>query len=99
MLLALLFLLSYIPPSINTVGVGSVVIVAQLAAEPFVVKYLPECVVCDGTTYTLDVLRSSVTEPEVPPPAIPVPATTAVMSPVEVNTCQEDVPPFQTYML
>jgi hypothetical protein len=49
MLLALLFLLSYIPPSINAVGVGSVVIVAQLAAEPFVVKYLPELPVCEGS--------------------------------------------------
>jgi hypothetical protein len=41
MLLALLFLLIYIPPSKNTVGVGSVVIVAQLAVEPLVVRYLP----------------------------------------------------------
>jgi hypothetical protein len=41
MLLALLFLLSYIPPSINTVGVGSVVIAAQLAVVPSVVKYSP----------------------------------------------------------
>jgi hypothetical protein len=41
MLLALLFLLSYIPPSINTVGVGSVVIASHEAAVPFVVKYFP----------------------------------------------------------
>jgi hypothetical protein len=41
MLLALLFLLSYIPPSINAVGVGSVVIVSHEAAVPFVVKYFP----------------------------------------------------------
>jgi len=53
MLLALLFLLSYIPPSINAVGVGSVVIVAQLAAEPLVVKYFPELPVCDGKASTV----------------------------------------------
>lgn len=43
--------------------------------------------------------RLSVTAPDVPPPERPVPALTAVMSPVEVKTCQEDVPPFQTYIL
>jgi len=75
------------------------VIAAHDAAEPFVVKYLPVCVSCAGTTYTLDVLRSRVTEPEVPPPLRPVPAFTAVISPVDVNTCHDDVLPFQTYIL
>lgn len=74
-------------------------IAAHDAAEPFVVKYLPVCVACAGTTYTLDVFKSRVTAPEVPPPLRPVPAVTAVISPDEVNTCHEDVPPFQTYML
>jgi hypothetical protein len=37
-----IFLLSYIPPSIKTVGVGSVVIVAHEAVLPSVVKYFPE---------------------------------------------------------
>jgi hypothetical protein len=50
--LALIFLLSYIPPSISAVGVGSVVIVAQEAVEPSVVKYLPEFPVCEGSAST-----------------------------------------------
>jgi hypothetical protein len=44
---------SYIPPSKNTVGVGSVVIVAHEAAVPFVVRYLPELLVCDGKASTV----------------------------------------------
>lgn len=63
------------------VWLGNASTVAQLAAEPSVVRYLPECVACDGTTYTLDVSSDIVTEPDVPPPLSPVPAVTAVMSP------------------
>jgi nitrate reductase NapAB chaperone NapD len=48
MLLALIFLLSYIPPSKSAVGVGSVVIAAKLAVVPSVVKNLPALPVCDG---------------------------------------------------
>jgi hypothetical protein len=55
--------------------------VAQLAVEPLVVKYLPDCPDCDGTTYTDDVSRLTVTAPDVPPPDSPVPAVTPVMSP------------------
>jgi hypothetical protein len=50
--LALIFLLSYIPPSKSAVGVGSVVIAAKLAVVPSVVKNLPALPVCDGKAST-----------------------------------------------
>ena len=78
---------------------GNASTVAQDAAEPLEVRYLPLAPDWLGTTYTLDVLRSRVALPDVAPPNNPVPATTAVISPEDVNTCHEDVPPFQTYML
>ena len=43
----------YIPPSKNAVGVGSVVIVAQEADVPLVVKYFPEFPVCEGKASTV----------------------------------------------
>lgn len=54
--------------------------VAQDAAVPLLVKYLPDAPDCEGTTYTDDVSRLRVTAPDVPPPVRPVPADTAVMS-------------------
>jgi hypothetical protein len=50
---AIVFLLSYIPPSISAVGVGSVVMAPQLADEPSVVRYLPELLVCEGKAFTV----------------------------------------------
>ncbi len=48
---------------------------------PFVVRYLPDCPDCDGTTYIEDVSRLTVAAPLVAPPVNPVPATTEVISP------------------
>jgi hypothetical protein len=75
----------YAPINRNTVGVGSVVIAAQLAAVPSLVKYFPVAPDCDGTTYTDVVSNDTVTVPDVPPPLKPVPAVTPKISPLPIQ--------------
>lgn len=83
----------------NICGLGSV---DTTAVEAEVILPYESTVIVAGE-YVPDVTplvpRAKVTAPDVPPPDKPVPAVTAVISPVDVNTCHDDVPPFHTYIL
>lgn len=58
------------------------------AAEPFVVRYLPELLVCEGKTYADVVSNDKVSAPVDPPPVSPVPAVTEAMSPASEEFTQ-----------
>jgi hypothetical protein len=61
-------------------------ILDKVLLAPLIVLLVKVCAVLKSTVTFVSMLR--VTLPEVPPPDRPVPAVTAVMSPVDVNTTQ-----------